>query len=109
MDSVDNLADGPDGKLWIIEDNKPSDIWVANGKGGVATGVGLFASLTDSGAEGTGIYFGKEDSVLFVNVQHSVYPDGDGTWAIYPGDDPDEFHQDVEDDDDEDEDEDEDD
>ncbi len=85
MDSVDNLAATPDGKLVIIEDNKPSDIWVAdpdhNGDG-LADKVSLFASLSDPEAEGTGIYFGKDPGTLFVNVQHSAKPDGDATWAI---------------------------
>ncbi|PKM11022.1 MAG: phosphatase [Gammaproteobacteria bacterium HGW-Gammaproteobacteria-3] len=71
----DNLAKGPDGKLWIVEDNVPSDIWVAdadqNGDG-AADNVNLFASMKDNGAEGTGIYFGKNSNTLFVNVQHSA-------------------------------------
>ena len=71
----DNVAIGPDGKLWIVEDNVPSDIWVAlpdKDGDGASDGVYLFASLKDSGAEGTGIYFGKDPHTLFVNVQHSV-------------------------------------
>jgi len=74
---VDNLAHGPDGKLWMVEDNDYSDIWVydprsedANGDG-YRDGVRLFASLKDKPAEGTGIYFGKDPRTLFVNVQHS--------------------------------------
>jgi secreted PhoX family phosphatase len=35
----------------------------------------------DSGAEGTGIYFGKDPHTLFVNLQHTA-ADRDGTWAI---------------------------
>jgi len=73
----DNLANGPDGKLWIVEDNAFSDIWVydprskdANGDG-YKDGVHLFASLKDKPAEGTGIYFGKDPQTLYVNVQHS--------------------------------------
>lgn len=75
--SADNLANGPDGRLWIVEDNAFSDIWVydprskdANGDG-YKDGVHLFASLKDKPAEGTGIYFGKDPHTLFVNVQHS--------------------------------------
>ncbi len=79
---ADNLAQGPDGRLWIVEDNVPSDIWVAQGRGGEATSVDLFATLTDPEAEGTGIYFGKDPKTLLVNVQHSAAADGDGTWAI---------------------------
>lgn len=82
FDNPDNLAEGPNHRLWIIEDNVPSDIWVAQGRSGQATSVDLFASLTDPGAEGTGIYFGKDPKTLFVNVQHSAAADGDGTWAI---------------------------
>ena len=74
---VDNLANGPDGKLWMVEDNDYSDIWVydprsedANGDG-YRDGVHLFASLKDKPAEGSGIYFGKDPDTLFVNVQHS--------------------------------------
>lgn len=87
FDSVDNLAETPDGKLMVIEDNKPSDIWVASTKKvneyGASEGVWLFASLTDPEAEGTGIYFSPKDpKTLYVNVQHSAAEDGDATWAI---------------------------
>ena len=85
FDNPDNLAEAPNGDLVIVEDNVPSDIWFA-GKDldgdGAADGVHLFASLSDPGAEGTGIYFGKDPKTLFVNIQHSAAPDGDGTWAI---------------------------
>jgi len=80
----DNLAHGPDGKRWIVEDNVPSDIWVAESDhdgDGYSDGVHLFASLKDGGAEGTGIYFGKDPKTLFVNVQHSV-TGNDKTMAI---------------------------
>jgi sugar lactone lactonase YvrE len=85
FNNPDNLASGPDGKLWIVEDNVPSDIWVAGrdqNKDGAADTVDLFASLKDSGAEGTGIYFGKNPRTLYVNVQHPAKPLADGTWAI---------------------------
>lgn len=86
FDSVDNLAETPDGKLVMIEDNKPSDIWIAStkvNKYGASKNVSLFASLTDPSAEGTGIYFSPLDpKTLFVNVQHSAAEDGDATWAI---------------------------
>jgi hypothetical protein len=73
----DNLASGPGGKLWIVEDNEYSDIWVydpraADADGdGYRDGVALFASLKDRRAEGTGIYFGPDPETLYVNVQHS--------------------------------------
>ncbi len=86
FDSVDNLAEAPNGDLVVIEDNVPSDIWFASSKTnayGASKEVVLFASLTDPEAEGTGIYFSPLDPhTLYVNVQHSVAPDGDGTWAI---------------------------
>jgi len=71
----------------MIEDNKPSDIWVASNKTnefGASKRVSLFASLTDPSAEGTGIYFSPADpKTLYVNVQHSAADDGDATWAIH--------------------------
>ena len=82
--SPDNLANGPDGKLWIVEDNVPSDIWVAlpdKDGDGASDGVHLFASLKDDGAEGTGIYFGKDPHTLYVNIQHSA-TGNDKTMAI---------------------------
>lgn len=86
FDSVDNLAEAPNGDLVMIEDNVPSDIWFASRRTdafGASKNVELFASLTDPDAEGTGIYFSPLDPhTLFVNVQHSANPDGDGTWAI---------------------------
>jgi hypothetical protein len=85
FDNPDNLAQTPDGKLIIVEDNVPSDIWIAERDGnndGMADEVNLFASLSDPRAEGTGIYFGKNPKAMFVNVQHSAADDGDATWAI---------------------------
>jgi secreted PhoX family phosphatase len=86
FDSVDNLAEAPNGDLVMIEDNKPSDIWFASqvtNEYGASRYVSLFASLSDPGAEGTGIYFSPADpNTLYVNVQHSAADDGDGTWAI---------------------------
>jgi len=89
FDSIDNLAESPDGRLIMIEDNKPSDIWFASTKTnklGASKKVELFSSLTDPGAEGTGIYFSPTDpKTLYVNIQHSAAEDGDGTWAITRG------------------------
>lgn len=86
FDSVDNLAEAPNGDLVMIEDNVPSDIWFASTRTnefGASLDVDLFASLTDPAAEGTGIYFSPLDpKTLYVNVQHSSVDDGDATWAI---------------------------
>lgn len=81
----DNLASSANGRLWIVEDNVPSDIWVAGAdrnKDGVADTVELFASLRDPEAEASGIYFGKDPRTLYVNIQHPAKPKADGTWAI---------------------------
>lgn len=85
FDSPDNLAQGSDNRLWVVEDNVPSDIWVAGedaGDDGVAESVELFASLKDPGAEISGIYFGKDPRTLFFNVQHPQKALADGTWTI---------------------------
>ncbi len=85
FNNPDNLAQGPDGKLWIVEDNDYSDIFVAGpdkNHDGVADATSLFASLKDTGAEGTGIYFGKDPQTLFVNIQHPDKVLADGTWTI---------------------------
>ncbi|KAE8762771.1 alkaline phosphatase PhoX [Georgenia thermotolerans] len=85
FNSPDNLAAGPDGRLWVVEDNSPSDIFVAgkdNDHDGAADTVEHFASLKDSGAEISGIYFGKDPKTLFFNVQHPDKALADGTWTI---------------------------
>jgi len=85
FNSPDNLAEGPDGTLWIVEDNDYSDIYQATmdeDGDGAADSVSLFASLTDKGAETTGIYFGKDRKVMYVSVQHPDKDLADGIWAI---------------------------
>ena len=85
FNNPDNLAKGPDGRLWVVEDNSYSDIWVAgpdSDQDGAADEVELFASLKDTGAEGSGIYFGTDPKSLLVNVQHPDKPLADGTWKI---------------------------
>lgn len=85
FNNPDNLAQGPDGRLWIVEDNFLSDVWVAgrdNDDDGSADAVDQFASLVDTGAEISGIYFGKDPKALFLNVQHPDKDLADGTWVI---------------------------
>ncbi len=87
LNSPDNLAEGPDGALWVVEDNVPSDIFRAvkdKDHDGRADGLELFASLVDPDAETTGIYFGVNPKELFVNIQHPAKPQADGTWIITP-------------------------
>jgi len=74
--SPDNLASDSAGNLYIVEDNSPSDVWVAtpdqNGDG-ISDSVALFATLTTPGAEGTGIYFARTmPKTLLINVQHAA-------------------------------------
>jgi hypothetical protein len=83
--SPDNLASDAAGNLYIVEDNSPSDVWVAgpdHDHDGSADTVVLFATLTTAGAEGTGIYFPRtQPNVMYINVQHAA--DGnDMTMAI---------------------------
>lgn len=86
FNNPDNLAKTNDGRLIVVEDNVPSDIWFTTPDrdcDGVADSVSLFASLTDSGAEGTGIYVNpREPRSLYVNIQHPDKPLADGTWKI---------------------------
>ena len=85
FNSPDNLAQGPDGRLWVVEDNYLSDIWVADrdlDRDGAADAVGLFAGLKDTGAEVSGIYFGKDPKTLLLNIQHPDKDLADGTWAV---------------------------
>lgn len=85
LNSPDNLAAGPDGALWIVEDNDFSDVYRAGkdlDKDGSADSVELFASLKDEHAETTGIYFGKNPKELFVTVQHPDKDLADGIWKI---------------------------
>jgi len=87
LNNPDNLAEGPDGALWVVEDNVPSDIFRAGkdkNHDGYADTVELFASLVDPEAETTGIYFGKNPKELFVNIQHPAKPQADGTWKFTP-------------------------
>jgi uncharacterized protein len=74
LQEPDNLTSDNAGNLYIVEDNNPADIWVATPDldgDGRADSVVLFATLTASGSEGTGIYFAQtQPRALFVNVQH---------------------------------------
>lgn len=85
FNNPDNLAQGPDGRLWIVEDNYLSDVWVASldtDQDGAADEVEQFASIVDTDAEISGIYFGKDPKTLFLNIQHPEKELADGTWTI---------------------------
>lgn len=85
FNNPDNLAQGPDGRLWIVEDNYLSDVWAAGldtDQDGAADEVEQFASIVDTDAEISGIYFGKDPKTLFLNIQHPEKDLADGTWTI---------------------------
>ncbi len=78
----DNVALDKNGNLYITEDTTTTppgmDIWVAvpdKGQHYAAAETVRFASLTDCGAEPSGIYFDKTGTTLFVNVLHRSGPD----------------------------------
>ena len=86
MDDVDNLAMefGPNGELqlFIVEDENPSDIWVATDADGdgIAEIVDLFASLGVLGSEATGFIVDPRGGYL-VNIQHPS-SGNDALWSI---------------------------
>lgn len=86
IDHVDNLAVefGPNGELqlFIVEDENPSDIWVATDADGdgVAEIVDLFASLGVPGSEATGFIIDPRGGYL-VNIQHPG-SGNDALWSI---------------------------
>jgi hypothetical protein len=89
----DNVALDHDGNLFITEDpatapntKRGDDIWVARPPAGKphqpAVSVERFASLTDCGAEPTGIYVDLRSNTLFVHAQHRGGDGLDKTVAI---------------------------
>jgi len=74
LDDPDNLALDNQGNLWVIEDNAPSDIFIARidrANERRATVVERFASLSDCAAESTGFYFDTNTKTAYVHVQHA--------------------------------------
>ena len=86
LDDVDNLAMdiGPNGELqlFVIEDENPSDIWVATDADGdgLADIIDLFASLGVAGSEATGFILDPRGGYL-VNIQHPS-SGNDALWSI---------------------------
>ena len=86
LDDVDNLAMeiGPNGELqlFVIEDENPSDIWVATDADGdgVADIIDLFASLGVAGSEASGFIVDPRGGYL-VNIQHPS-SGNDALWSI---------------------------
>ena len=86
IDDVDNLAVdfGPNGELqlFIVEDENPSDIWVATDADGdgIADIIDLFASLGVPGSEATGFIIDPRGGYL-VNIQHPASAN-DALWSI---------------------------
>jgi hypothetical protein len=73
LSAPDNLAIDHQGRIYVIEDQNPGDIWllIDPDKDGVANQMALWASLATPGSEPTGLYINplKPDEA-FVNVQH---------------------------------------
>ncbi|MEZ4417540.1 MAG: DUF839 domain-containing protein [Gemmatimonadota bacterium] len=69
----DNLALDAQGRLYVVEDNGPGDLWWVDGTPAdqTAKGLKLLASLADCAAEPTGIYHDRWRDVLRVHVQHA--------------------------------------
>ena len=69
----DNLAIDTRGRIYIVEDNLPGDVWAtfdADGDG-IAEQIARFASLSTNGAEPTGLYFDPLDkSSAYIHAQH---------------------------------------
>jgi hypothetical protein len=78
FEAPDNLALDKNGNLYITEDTpdpvlKGNDVWVAIPSRGdhlAADDTVRFASLTDCGAEPSGVYFDKSGTRLFINILH---------------------------------------
>jgi len=72
--SPDNIAIGPDGTMYIIEDQNGGveNIWrtVDADKDGIAESMSVFATLRTANAESTGMYFVGDK--IYVNVQHPL-------------------------------------
>lgn len=102
FENNDNIALGPDGRIYIVEDNEPigGDIWATvdlNNDGvlsGPGEGMGRFASLLTNGSEPTGLYWDSFRHQWLVNVQHPTsgnnmtiairtVPDGGSSFALF--------------------------
>jgi secreted PhoX family phosphatase len=70
--NADNLAIGPDGTMYIIEDQNGGveNIWstVDANKDGIAESMSVIATLRTANAESTGMHFIGDK--IYVNVQH---------------------------------------
>ena len=84
FDDPDNLTIGPNGAVYILEDEDPGDIWKAVDEDGdgVAEYMGIFVSLTVTGSEPTGMIFDPNDPYRFIcNIQHPA-SGNDALWVF---------------------------
>lgn len=81
----DNVAIGPDGNIFIVEDQNPGDIWMAidADHNGIAESIKLFASLGAAGSEPSGLIYDPMTGGFVVSIQHPS-SDNDAVWAILP-------------------------
>jgi len=84
LDDPDNLAIGADGRLYIVEDEDPGDIWQAldADRDGVAESVSLIATLGPFGAEPTGLIQDPEDADAFVVAVQHPRSGNDALWYL---------------------------
>lgn len=80
----DNLAIDADGDIFIVEDDLPGDIWLAEDldNDGVAESLSLFASLGVAGTEPSGLIFDPQGGFL-VDVMHPS-SGNDALWSLRP-------------------------
>ena len=80
----DNLAVGPHGEVYVVEDNNPGDVWVATdlNDDGVAERVARFASLGVRGSEPSGLILDRNDADTFLVCVMHPSSGNDALWAI---------------------------
>jgi hypothetical protein len=80
----DNLATGPNGEVYVVEDSFPGDVWVAtdSDNDGVAEGVARFASLGVTGSEPSGLILDPNDADTFLICVMHPRSGNDALWAI---------------------------
>jgi len=80
----DNLALGPHGEVYVVEDNNPGDTWAATDSDddGVAESIARFGSLGVSGSEPSGLILDPNDADTFLVCVMHPQSGNDALWAI---------------------------
>jgi len=84
LGSPDNLEIDPDGRVFIIEDQNPGDMWVATDADGdgVAEKIDLWASLGPFGSEPSGLI--KDPRGGFLSAVQHPSSNNDALWSLLP-------------------------